>query len=166
MKARDRFHETNHKRQAGPMKDRRTPLTEAELIEEQEEPRVDDRMDDNSLEWLIQVIGPGPLDGEGPLTWANRPRPFVVQLGHQALGILYEEYAISLVGDACYDRLGKWLDDSAATAMDWRDYPWQAQELAAACARAWKRRQKVGSADCSTCARETWGFPCDCTDSA
>lgn len=32
---RDRFHETNHHRQSGPMKDRRRELTEAELIEEE-----------------------------------------------------------------------------------------------------------------------------------
>ena len=38
MKPRDLNHERNHRRQAGPMKDRRRELTEEELIEEQHGP--------------------------------------------------------------------------------------------------------------------------------
>ena len=83
-----------------------------------------------------------------------------INLVRQALGILYERDAQSLVPDHIYDLLGRICGDAAATAMDWATYPQLAFILADACLEESKRRLVVGNSDCPGCGGETWGLEC------
>lgn len=72
-----------------------------------------------------------------------------VRLMVQAAGVSYERDGISLIEDWAYDRLGMWLGDEAATAIDWQTYPREAIELAGAMAEA--KIQRAQAIYCFEC---------------
>lgn len=118
------------------------------------------------LEELLAICTPGPLDGQGALTWPNEPEPDRVDWCRMILGILYERDAVSIASDAQYDRLGRWCKDTAATAMDWRSYPPEVHADADLILAEWRRRRAAlndGLAgDCPACGGWLWDETCEC----
>ena len=91
-------------------------------------PRWDEEADD-LLQELYAISVPGPQFAAGKFFMYPHDRDRVL-LFAQACGVSYERDQVSLIENPEYDRLGNWLGDAAATAMDWRSYPEEAKVLA------------------------------------